>query len=67
MAVATEVQRESASTATTVVDADEFTGLLKQSFRPRSERAATEGRARAAGFTWTGAAAAVAAVHREIA
>lgn len=42
MAVATEVQRESASTATTVVDADEFTGLLKQSFKPRSERAATE-------------------------
>ena len=34
---------------------------------PARERAATEGRARAAGFTWTAAAAAVAAVHREIA
>lgn len=42
MAVATDVQRESASATTTLANADEFAGLLKQSFKPRSERAATE-------------------------
>jgi type VI secretion system protein ImpC len=40
--VATEVQRESAPVATPYADPDEFAGLLKQSFKPRSERAATE-------------------------
>ena len=42
MAVAIDVQRESASATTTLANADEFAGLLKQSFKPRSERAATE-------------------------
>lgn len=40
--MATDVQRESASATTTLANADEFAGLLKQSFKPRSERAATE-------------------------
>ena len=36
--MATEVQREEAPVATPFQDADEFSGLLKQSFKPRSER-----------------------------
>ena len=40
--MAIDVQRESASATTTLANADEFAGLLKQSFKPRSERAATE-------------------------
>jgi type VI secretion system protein ImpC len=41
--MATEVQQQKPAAAETVYqDADEFSSLLKQSFKPRSERAATE-------------------------
>jgi type VI secretion system protein ImpC len=41
--MATELQQEkSVSAETAYQDADEFSALLKQSFKPRSERAATE-------------------------
>jgi type VI secretion system protein ImpC len=42
--VATEQlrQKEAAEAPTALPDADEFSQILKQSFKPRSERAATE-------------------------
>lgn len=40
--MATELQRESSAGATALDDAGEFSNLLKQSFKPRSERAAAE-------------------------
>lgn len=40
--MATELQQEKAAAETVQPEADEFSALLKQSFKPRSERAATE-------------------------
>ena len=40
--MATEVKQKAAEAETVVQEADEFSSLLKQSFKPRSERAATE-------------------------
>jgi len=40
--MATEVQQQKPAAEIAVQDADEFSALLKQSFKPRSERAATE-------------------------
>ncbi|MBX3567724.1 MAG: type VI secretion system contractile sheath large subunit [Rhizobiaceae bacterium] len=40
--MATEHSPDKAATGGTVTEADDFTALLKQSFKPRSERAATE-------------------------
>jgi type VI secretion system protein ImpC len=40
--MATEVQKKPAVAETAVQEADEFSSLLKQSFKPRSERAASE-------------------------
>ncbi len=40
--MATELQRETTGGATASESADDFSALLKQSFKPRSERAATE-------------------------
>ena len=40
--MATEVKQKPAATETVVQEADEFSSILKQSFKPRSERAATE-------------------------
>jgi len=38
--MATEVQQQKPAAEIAVQDADEFSALLKQSFKPRSERAA---------------------------
>lgn len=40
--MATELQQEKVAAETVQPEADEFSALLKQSFKPRSERAATE-------------------------
>lgn len=40
--MAVEAERQSAGTTTQTGEADEFASLLKQSFKPRTERAATE-------------------------
>jgi type VI secretion system protein ImpC len=40
--MATEVQQQKPAAETATQDADEFSSLLKQSFKPRSERAASE-------------------------
>ena len=40
--MATEAKQKAAVAETVVQEADEFSSLLKQSFKPRSERAATE-------------------------
>lgn len=40
--MAVEAERQSAGTTTQAGEADEFASLLKQSFKPRTERAATE-------------------------
>ncbi|HLW89973.1 MAG TPA: type VI secretion system contractile sheath large subunit [Roseiarcus sp.] len=42
MATQQEQKTSAPAGATTVVEADDFTALLKQNFKPRSERAATE-------------------------
>ena len=40
--MATETQKKTPAAATEVAEIDEFASVLKQSFKPRSERAATE-------------------------
>src|SRR3954451_22159830 len=40
--MATETQRQAVKPAGEVAEVDEFASILKQSFKPRSERAATE-------------------------
>ena len=40
--MAKQAGRNEATTQTATVEADEFSALLKQSFKPRTERAATE-------------------------
>ena len=40
--MATEVSQKGAAAQVQIGEADEFAALLKQSFKPRTERAATE-------------------------